>query len=589
MKHARKLASALLALLIVFSLAAPAFAAGSSTITVNGTTTLNIENRVFNAYKILDVQTVPNTDGSTSYVYTVPADWKNFYISYWQVDDPNNEDPTVTMNKFTGNEVDFDALVRDEIAKMTTDSDEINTFAEAALAYAVANNVANQGTATGTAENKAVFTGLDKGYYLIEDTTTPTADGKSEVVSALMLDTTDFEVTIKADVPTLKKEVEGLDADGNPIPVTITNGAIGDVKKFTLTSAVPDMTGYTTYYFTMTDTMSKGLTFLDNDANYPITVKVNGTEITTTASADAASYTVASSVNADTSKTTITVTFNNMLALKAQKGDEITVEYYGRLNDDVTLTSTGVMNEAELEYSNDPNDETVHGVTPLSETAVYYTDLTLTKTDDKGNTLTGAVFTLEGEALNQVINTKDQFTVDALGTYWALTDGTYTTVDPATLTDTTKYADTTTKYKQETVTEIQTATGTTTKTITATVDANGKLTFNGLAAGEYTITEIKAPAGYNLLKAPIKVKIELLGDSTLTEAKWKYTWTNPTENGQLVTIAEGENVKSITVINETGSELPSTGGMGTTIFYILGATLTLGAAVLLITKKRMSI
>ena len=117
--------------------------------------------------------------------------------------------------------------------------------------------------------------------------------------------------------------------------------------------------------------------------------------------------------------------------------------------------------------------------------------------------------------------------------------------------------------------------------ITATTDSNGILKFEGLSEGEYVITEIKAPSGYNILETPINVEI---------------TWVSPvapSENCQWEVESNGaavvENgIIKLTVENRSGATLPSTGGMGTTLFYVLGSILVLGAVILLVTKKRMS-
>jgi len=101
-----------------------------------------------------------------------------------------------------------------------------------------------------------------------------------------------------------------------------------------------------------------------------------------------------------------------------------------------------------------------------------------------------------------------------------------------------------------------------------TTDSTGKFTIEGLDADTYYLTEIAAPAGYNKLSAPIKIVIGENGSTTVDNAT--------------------VNVKQVEVLNQSGSELPSTGGMGTTIFYVLGGILLIGASVLLITKKRMS-
>ena len=104
--------------------------------------------------------------------------------------------------------------------------------------------------------------------------------------------------------------------------------------------------------------------------------------------------------------------------------------------------------------------------------------------------------------------------------------------------------------------------------------ANGKFSIAGLDAGTYYLKETKAPAGYNLLKDPIKVVITASIDETTHAGTATITY-NETYTGE------------VKVENNTGTELPSTGGMGTTIFYVLGGVLMAGAFVLLVVRKRM--
>ena len=138
------------------------------------------------------------------------------------------------------------------------------------------------------------------------------------------------------------------------------------------------------------------------------------------------------------------------------------------------------------------------------------------------------------------------------------------------------YDSTETKYEKVTVVDKTTVPAEI--NATAYVNANGVLTFEGLAAGEYTITELVAPSGYNLLKEPVEVVIT--GTPTLTGCAWTVTvdGTKATADG---------NLWAFNVVNNAGTELPSTGGMGTTIFYVLGGVLMAGAFVLLVVRKRM--
>lgn len=565
MKHFSKFASILLALAMILSLSATAFAAETTgSITINSADNVSVAGKTFNAYKILDLELVG--DG---YVYTVPAELETFYATKFSLDPESG---------------DFDYEVTQKIAEMTDNSDDLFAFAAEALAAAKAAGVtpATQTGAEGAAS--VVLEDLPLGYYVIEDA------GAATPISALMLDSTnpDVDITIKADKPELEKKIDG-DKDTDDTTegkVDFNNAAIGDQIPYVLTSAVPDMTGYTKYFFIVTDTLSAGLTF-----NNDVAITLGGDPLT--ADKD---YTVTVASNED-GTTTVEIVFVNFIQYKAQEGAAIEITYSATLDEDAVIGVEGNPNEVTLEYSNNPtvtpngdpenpnkpgsNDPT--GETPKDETYTYVTDLEIIKVDSAGNRLEGAVFTLTGTKLNKVIVENEAFVVDnENGTYWLLKDGTYTTDDPtAEGMDQDAYADTTTKYTKTGTTEVVTVTEDV--TLTAAVGADGKLTFTGLSAGTYTITEIKAPDGYNLLDAPIEVTITWTAPAEgSTECTWTYANTDTEGEGE-----EKVFTNHVTVVNQTGTELPETGGMGTVLFYAIGGILVLVAVVLLVTKRRM--
>ncbi|MDO4312462.1 MAG: SpaH/EbpB family LPXTG-anchored major pilin [Eubacteriales bacterium] len=557
MKRTKKLVSLLLTLIMVLAMGTSAFAAGETgSITIKDSSTVSVAGKTFNAYKILDVKLVG--DG---YVYTVPADMKGFYANRYGL---------------TGNEGDFDAQVATKI------NEEEDLFAFAAAALAAAKNAGiTPSTANADAGAESVtISGLPLGYYVVEDA------GAATPISALILDTTnpDVAIEIKADKPGVDKKIDGdKDTDeGTTGDVQYNNAAVGDKVPYKVTSKVPDMTGYTKYYFVVNDTLSKGLTFNDDAA---ITVG----EKTLVKDTD---YTVTSTENAD-GTTSVEIVFTDFIQYKDQTNDAITITYSATVNENAVIGTEGNPNKVTLTYSNNPNvkdngdpenpdkpkPDSPVGETPESETRTYVTDVELIKVDPQGNRLTGAEFKLEGTKLNTVLVRSDVYTEDADGAYWKLKDGSYTTDDPNTEgMDQTKYESTTTKYtKSVETTTIEKAENV---TYTGTVGADGVLRFEGLAAGTYTITEIKAPDGYNLLKDPITVTIGFTAPASgSTECTWTYTGTD---------VVNGTNTNHVTITNKAGSELPSTGGMGTTLFYVIGGILVIGAAVLLITKKRMS-
>lgn len=570
MKFMKRIAALLLAMMMVLSLGITAFADETETgsITIKSNDTVSVAGKTFNAYKILDVKTYKAAEGETAatVVYTVPDAMKDFYK---------------TRYSLKGDEVDFDAQV---VAKIQAETD-IFKFAAEALAAAKTASV-TPGTATGKEnETSVTISNLPLGYYVVEDVGTATP------ISALMLDTTmpNIEMAIKADKPTLDKKIDGSkDTDESTTgPVQYNNAAVGDKVPYVLTSKVPDMTGYKKYYFVVNDTLSKGLTF-----NNDVVIKIGDTTLTKDTD-----YTVTATKNESDGTTAVEIVFKNFINQQSKKGQTITITYSATVNDKAVIGVAGNPNKAKLTYSNNPNvsdngqpdnpdkpGDTNPPVedTPDATTRTYVTAVELIKVDPDKNRLTGAEFKIEGTKLNTVLVRTDVYTEDNVsGTYWKLKNGSYTTTAPnGTDIDKSTYANTTIKYKKE----VQTSTVTKTENVsyTGTVGTDGVLRFEGLSAGQYTITEIKAPEGYNALKAPISITISWAAPQG--EGNTNCTWSVSGHTG--ATIRDG--IVSITIENQAGTELPSTGGMGTTIFYVLGSVLVLAAVVLLVTKKRMS-
>jgi len=240
--------------------------------------------------------------------------------------------------------------------------------------------------------------------------------------------------------------------------------------------------------------------------------------------------------------------------------------------------------------------------------------------------LTGATFEISGNSVEKVLTVTETFTEDADGKYYKLKDGTYTKTAPTATGDYMKpaadgategyvedvngtvevqgkkyraydpdtdagkkiyikvtgnghlYDSTTTKYKKVETKTLNSGSATGHKQAME-VNANGLARFDGLGEGTYTIKETVTPDGYNTL-SDLSITIQFKKDGT---TKWSKTgsgdgWTYDAEEG----------IFKITIKNNKGTELPSTGGMGTTILYIGGSILVLAAAILLITKRRMN-
>lgn len=422
---------------------------------------------------------------------------------------------------------------------LTTEADA-KAFAKAVAPYLTT----AAGSASTVTDGKYVISGLAAGYYLVKDqdgSLTGDNDSYTEYIIQVVGNVT---ATPKSDVPEVQKKVKDINDSTDTTKTDWQDSAdydIGDSIPFQLKATLANnVSSYTTYKVVFHDTLSKGLTY-NNDAK----VHIDGTETN--------GFTVTATVNAD-GTTTLTVSCDDVKALGAGNSSVITVEYTAKLNENAVLGSAGNPNEVYLEYSNNPNkseegnNET--GETPKDVVIVFTYKTIINKVDSENKPLTGAAFKLE-----KLIKGKDGA------------------------------ADTWTTVKEFTVDETTTS-----------------FTFSGLDDGQYKLTETKTPAGYNTID-PIYFVIEATHDATadtpaLTVLKAYLT----DENGNKKTeVKDGETVNidlgtvdltagsiTTTVVNKSGSELPSTGGIGTTIFYVLGGVLVLAAVVLLVTNKRMS-
>jgi fimbrial isopeptide formation D2 family protein/LPXTG-motif cell wall-anchored protein len=442
--------------------------------------------------------------------------------------------------------------------------------------------------------NAWVFEGLEPGYYLVRD-----KDGSQSVTSGAytlyFVEVTTGTITVspKSSIPTVTKVI--VDNGEH----TANAASIGEDVNYKITATVPaNINDYKEYYLQFVDTLSKGLTFKASTVKVYIGSVSDENDVTDY-------FHVKATKDSASGKTSINVTIGNLMALKniADKkysfvGAEtpIILTYAATLNTDAVINGANP-NTVKLVYSNDPN-ESGEGTTepPTTYTndpdnpedepekpghtgdtvehtvRTYTTQFTVKKVDGDLNALSGAEFTLTGDDVKTVISCTNVYTADAEGTYYKLKDGTYTTTAPTDETSS-NYAGTET-YKLSVTTEVKSiAEGS--KSVTAAVGADGYVTFQGLGVGAYTLSETKTPAGYNTAE-DVNFEIEFNpGEETMD-------CTNST-----VTVEEDGSMW-LTVVNRKGSTLPTTGGIGTTIFYVLGSILVLGAVVVLITRKRMS-
>lgn len=518
----KKVFAAAAAIATVFGLAATTVATanaagGNATLTVS-TKDAKFAGKTVNAYKMFSA-TVSSDGGAVS--HTLNDAWKPFFKN------------SVGLTDVT------DANVNDKANDYVSKLKDSALTAFAAKASNWAQNTANSITADATAtvskiaatdgKYTATFTGLDYGYYVVAVPGATVADTNSQYAALVRVHSTTVSVDIKGALPTVDKKVQ-VDGTGKDA----TDAKIGDTLKFTLTSTIPDMSAYNTYTFNFKDTLSKGLTFGQVDS-----VKVGDTALTTDTD-----YTVATAP-ADNGKTLLTVTMKNFKNQQANVGKKITVTYTATLNKDAVVGGAGNVNSATIQYSNNPSTNGT-GESEPSKVRVFTYGFTVDKYtgknyDDTATRLAGAEFTLAhkgGTAISFV-----------------------------------KVADSATQNAVYRVAKADEAGATT----TITTPENGKVDFQGLKNGEYTLTETEAPAGYNKLASAIGVKVHGQNNGTdTTHATVTITYNND-NNGSNYDQTASNGV--IPVQNKSGVTLPGTGGMGTIAFTVIGVlVIALGVA-----------
>ena len=520
----KKVFAAAAAIATVFGLAATtvatANAADNATLTVS-TTDAKFAGKTVNAYKMFSA-TVSGDGKAVS--YTLTDGWKPFFKNstfdgLTGVTDENvNDQANAYVSKLTGDDL---------VAFATKASNWAQTKTNNVTAGATA-RVSNNAT---DGKYTATFNNLDYGYYVVAVPGATLANANGLYATLVSVHSTQTDADIKGDLPTVDKKVQVNGTDKK----NATDAKIGDTLTFTLTSTIPDMSAYDTYTFNFKDTLSKGLTF-----GQVTSVKVEGVDDPLTVDTD---YTVTTPTAPNN---TLTVAMNDFKAKQqANAGKKIIVTYTATLNEKAVVGGAGNVNSATIQYSNNPSTDGT-GESEPSKVRVFTYGFTVDKyTGDKydegATRLAGAEFTLapkSGTAISFVQVTAGSETENAV-------------------------------YRVAKAGE----TGTTT---TITTPANGKVVFQGLKNGEYTLTETKAPAGYNKLASAIGVKVDGQNNGTdTTPATVAITYNN--DNGSDYSQEASNGV--IPVQNKSGVTLPSTGGMGTIAFTVIGVlVIALGVA-----------
>ena len=564
----KKLVSRFMAVLMVMtmilSMSMTAFAAEDpkGTLTVNNT----VAGKTLDLYQIFTA-----TKSGDNVAYTLNSAYEGFFQS-----------KISGASTLTGEALSEKAYayVKEQVG---TDGSNGAAFAKDIMGWILKNAsaVASTHTAATTTDSTTVISNLAYGYYVVYPlgaTDTSTAPGNETVKSvASLVSVTDVNATVnmKSNYPTVDKKLipsqsgngikvdaivdgswEGnhqmeLDDENESEDTIAPHGAadekkagdfgIGDTVTYQLTSKVPDMTGYTSYTFKFTDTLSKGL-----DLKAILSVKVGSTELKagkTGANTYALSY--------DKTTRILTVTLNDFYnSYKGREGETITVVYTATLNKDAVIGMNPNTNKAVVEYSNDPKSDGT-GKSEPSIVDVHTFDFTIYKyyLKDQSNkedktALAKAEFELykgntEGTAADE--QAKVNIVDEGNGV-----------------------------YRQATADEAKAADFTSAKIVS---DADGKVLVKGLEAGTYYLRETKAPEGYNKLLSDIKVVIEANYDTT-TGKLTNYTVTY-TYNGNPITVTNTDKLTSpeVPVENKTGAQLPSTGSKGALMVTLAGIVL----------------
>jgi len=551
----------LMAMTMILSMSMTAFAAEASkgTLTVNNT----VEGKTLDLYQIFTA--TKNEAGNVA--YTLNSAYEGFFQS------KISGASTLTGEALSEKAYNY---VKDQVG---TDGSNGAAFAKDILDWILKNatTVATTHTTANTTADTTVINNLDYGYYVVYPlgaTDTSTAPGNEKVKSvASLVSVTGIDATVnmKSNYPTVDKKIipaqsgsgitigaivngnwEGnhqmeLDDENESEDTIAPHGAtdekkvgdfgIGDTVTYQLTSKVPDMTGYNSYTFKFSDTLSKGL-----DLKEVLSVKVGNTTLTAK-STGANTYALAY----DKSNRTLTVTLNDFYnSYKNRTGDTITVVYTATLNRDAVIGMNPNTNKAVVEYSNNPKSDGT-GKSEPSIVDVHTFDFTIFKYYLKDETQTGLA-NAEFE-LYKANEAGDAADTNAKINIVKVKDG---------------------EYRQATPEEAA-AGGFKSDVIVS--GTNGKVLVKGLDAGTYYLRETKAPEGYNKLLSDIKVEITATygTDGKLASYKVDYTYNGVKKDGDAIT--SKDNSPEVAVENKTGAQLPSTGSKGALMVTLAGIVL----------------
>ena len=494
----KKIVTLLLVLVLTLSLTCAVSAAETGSITINGVA----DGTVYEIYQLLDLESYNKESGA--YSYKINSAWTAYF------------ETAEAQSYITVDAAGYVTWVAGE------DDATVAAFAQKALAYAEANSIApvkssaTPGDMTVT-DTVGVFSDLALGYYLVDST--------AGALCGLTTTDPDASINAKNGVPTIDKQVQ---EDLSGLWGDVNTADIGQIVNFmTIIHAAPGAQNYV-----MHDTMSAGLTFVQDTANGRGVTEIKhinslGVETVLTPGVD---YTV----EVDHDGCTFAVVFSNDFVSTLKANGRIITYYNAMLNRHAIVAGEGNSNESWLEYGEDK-------YTTHDKTQTYTFSIDIVKTDSSNKLIDGAKFKI----------------------YDAAVGGNEIAVVP--LLD----ADDVTPVLDANGNPIYRRARADEPGVEIEVK-DGKVTVVGFDNGIYYLEETAAPAGYNKLTAR--------KEFTIADANLDSVF-----NDGIYSTGSG-----VHVVNKTGTMLPETGGIGTVIFIVLGTLAVLGAGVLLVTKKRMA-
>ncbi|MGN0055508.1 MAG: isopeptide-forming domain-containing fimbrial protein [Atopobiaceae bacterium] len=486
----------------------------SYTLTLTGTTT----GHTYEAYQVfygdLNGDTLSNVKWGTGVDATKKVDNKTLIDAL--------KSDTTLGEKFAN--VTDAASVAEALSSAQNDGAVAKEFATVVSQYLSSSKASQESAADST-----VIKGLSAGYYLVKDQDNSLDSTKKDAYTRFILKVVaNTSAAVKSDVPTVEKKVK----DTNDSKADSTTGwqdsadyDINDWVPYQITGTMPsNIADYTTYKYVFTDTMSKGLTYDKDDDDHKATIKIGDADVT--------QYFTENVTTNDDGSTTVTWTCNDLkkAGVTLTADTKVVVNYFAKLNSNAVIGSAGNPNEVDLTFSNNPNKggEGNTGKTPKDKNIVFTYKATVNKVDQDNKALAGAAFTLQK--------------FDA---------------------------------KQNKYVDVKTVSADDAKAV-GDSDVKNSFEFTGLDDGDYKLSETTTPAGYNTI-SPIEFTISATHDVTSDDPKLLTLSGDVTSGTATFTADTSAGSLTTNVVNKKGSVLPSTGGMGTTVLYVVGAAIVVAA------------